>query len=579
MNLSKDDFLFLSDYLIDTPDLKEKTVVNLINRLSSDIRNILIKNPITEYNNFSLDIEDELSYKKAIISSLVLAEDDWLYEEKLSSLSREKKLEMYYSQLWRAIHNTISVKNYLDENSNKIWCKESWDIYKELTSLVFKTDDLEKISSNFSKEERKKYRSFIIKFIDNLEKLKVFKSEVKNKNDLIKELNLLKDFQIEENSNIDYEILPYWLVVYLEDDLFDNYIWSWDTRGLEINGEIIWLMCKESVNFSHLWGTVLFIKWDKTKTSTYDHETTHLIYDKFFRTLHDFDNEQLINIYWVENFYLSSEKTNELPFDEFLTKSLNALYTTALDMAKDEANAYYKEGRKLFLLSNYWYESFAQILDSIILDLKELEKVNWERYPEYRKQILNKKNQYIKDLWLYAYIITFFDNYEDFPHELCSDKDNLRLIYQFFINKWNKKLIQSLWVNYESFINNYKEFNLLNQSTINEFLNYWDSLDSFLKIPDSKEDLINALNIWSFYYDKEYFKLYIQVLNRTSDSEIIETLLMYIWEYFSIFSHSKSDLLDFQDLLYSLSDIYWDYKYYYIDIIDKMLVDEKSTLL
>ncbi|MEA3386960.1 MAG: hypothetical protein U9Q66_00785 [Patescibacteria group bacterium] len=42
-----------------------------------------------------------------------------------------------------------------------------------------------------------------------------------------------------------------------------------------------------------------------------------------------------------------------MSFDIFLEKTLKALLEVSVEMAKDEVNAYYKEGRKLFLLSNF----------------------------------------------------------------------------------------------------------------------------------------------------------------------------------------------------------------------------------
>lgn len=590
MKLSKEDYSFLSDYLVDTPEIKEETVFNTMKTVSSDVRNKIIKNPLEFHWELELnsEVNCEYSLKKLSIASIVMSEWDWEYENKIKQNSDKlthkenniRKLEIYYWELWRGISEIIKIKDFLLDKWDNIWESNIDSLYRELSQIIFNTDNLDEISKNFSKEERKKYRLFMIKFIDNLEKLKTKKENISNNKDLINYLNALKDYQIPENEIIDYEFLPFWLVVYLEDETFNNYLWSGNTLWLKINWEILWLMCKESINFKDFWGSILFIKWDKKNKSTYEHEKTHLIYDRFFRTLLDYNNEQMISIYWYEEFYSSQKKEDiNISFDLFLEKTLKTLFEVSVEMAKDEVNAYYKEGRKLFLLSNFWYESFAWILDEIILDLKENEKVNEKKYPKFREQIKNMKNRYLEEVWFYVYIINFFDDFEDFPEIISWDKDNLRLTYQFFINKWNKKLIQTLWYQYKHFKSSFEEINTNNIQTIQNFINYWDKLDSILDNTENLNVLINAINMWSFHYQDEYFSLIIKILNLTNNTELEETLLLYIHEYFSIYSHDKTKILLFQDKLYTIWDKYWDYKYYYIDIIDKMLVDEKNTLI
>ncbi|MEA3386958.1 MAG: hypothetical protein U9Q66_00775 [Patescibacteria group bacterium] len=46
MKLTKEDYSFLSDYLVDTPEIKEKTVFDTIKTVSFDVRNKIISNPL-----------------------------------------------------------------------------------------------------------------------------------------------------------------------------------------------------------------------------------------------------------------------------------------------------------------------------------------------------------------------------------------------------------------------------------------------------------------------------------------------------------------------------------------------------
>ncbi|MEA3386959.1 MAG: hypothetical protein U9Q66_00780 [Patescibacteria group bacterium] len=65
------------------------------------------------------------------------------------------------------------------DQGDDIWDKNINSLYSELSQLIFQTDNIEEIGKNFSKEERKNYRLFMIKFIDNLEKLKIKKDKIR----------------------------------------------------------------------------------------------------------------------------------------------------------------------------------------------------------------------------------------------------------------------------------------------------------------------------------------------------------------------------------------------------------------
>ena len=575
MHLTKQDYTFLSDYLENTPDIQGKTVFDIIKTVSFDVREKLIRNPFELYSDLDLDIEleSEYSLRKLSVASIVLLEWDWEYEKILKSKSKEEKLEMYYLELNRSINTNFRLRRYVKENNDAFWDKNIIDLYNELSLIIFGTDSLDEINKNFSKVERKNYRVFIVKFLNTLEILKKKKSVIKDWRDLIVELNKLKDFQIDESEDVEYEFLPYGLVVYLKDSTFDSYLWSWNTRGLEINWNILWLMNKETDKFKDFWGSILFIKWDKNNKDTFDHEHTHLIYDKFFRNILDFEHEQLIWLYWYEDFFLWKEKNNDIKFSDFLNKTLNTLYNISIELAKDEANAYFKEGISVYLLSNLWFDSFSQVLDDIIIDLKEYEKVNETKYLEYRKQIIDLKDRYIKELWFYSYIINFFKDNENNSIEL-SNRDNLWLLFQMFISKWNKKLIQTLGYQFKSFKENFEKTNDYNLETISNFINYeWD-FDSMLETWPNLDNLISAINFWTFHYQDEYFYYIIELLKKTSNETLEENLLIYIEEYFKIYWHQKDKIIRFQEELYSLPDKYWDYKYYYIDLVDKLLVED-----
>jgi hypothetical protein len=324
-----------------------------------DLRDTIISDPFSKHTHDLIEEQLPVARREDILPSIlyaaIVAETEGQYELNFDKLSVEKRREKLYEQIYSSAEMTIMAQKFLMDNLAELDEMSDEELYKKLCYVVFGSNDLEVIRTEYSLSQRRGFRLGVVNMLVTRKEIKNYRCEI----DANPQAFFEKYFKMSFKGKIKIEYLPIGFIVYLEET--DYALVHSDDRSVKnIKSDGVVLFYSSLPR--ELRGRMAFINIGNNKSKTVDtkrieqvktHEIRHIIFEEF-HARHEMPS--------VLEVAATLDECKTVSDYENISR---AIYEDFVEQAKDEIIAYFSEGEFGEFASHLRLQGYDLYIDGV----------------------------------------------------------------------------------------------------------------------------------------------------------------------------------------------------------------------